>query len=83
MSYLLKTVLDELEGGGMVTTDDDLVIETLDELGISIRHDVVISANEIGILRNSIVALQVLAISNADEFLENLASKSMEVLEGF
>lgn len=82
MSYKLKTVLDELEGAGMITTDDDLVVETLnDDLGLNIHHDLVITSNESAILRNALTALQVLAISNADEFLQYLSERALEILE--
>lgn len=82
MSYKLKTVLDELEGGGMITTDDDLVIETLNnDLGLNIHHDLVITSQEIKILKNAVTYLQVLALSEGDEFLENLATEALEVLK--
>ena len=82
MSYKLKTVLDELEGGGMITTDDDLVVTTLnDDLGLNIHHDLVITSEEKAILRNALTALQVLAISDADDFLQDLAEKALDVLE--
>ena len=82
MSYKLKTVLDELESGGMITTDDDLVIEILNQdLGLNIHHDLVITSEEKQLLRNALTALQVLALSNADDFLQDLAEKSLEILE--
>ena len=82
MSYKLKTVLDELEGGGMIATDDDLVIETLNEdLGLNIHHDLVITSEEAAILKNALVPLQVLALEAADEFLENLATLALNILE--
>lgn len=81
MSYKLKSVLDELEGAGMITTDDDLVIETLNsDLGLNIHHDLVITSQEKSTLRNALTALQVLAISNADDFLQELSEKALEVL---
>lgn len=81
MSYKLKSVLDELEGAGMITTDDDLVIEALNsDLGLNIHHDLVITSQEKSTLRNALTALQVLAISNADEFLQELSEKALEVL---
>lgn len=83
MSYKLKTVLDELEGGGMITTDDDLVIKTLnDDLGLNIHHDLVITAEESHVLRNALTALQILALSNADEFLKNLAETALDAISG-
>lgn len=83
MSYKLKTVLDELEGGGMITTDDDLVIKTLSEdLGLNIHHDLVITAEERHVLRNALTALQILALSNADEFLKNLTKTALEAISG-
>jgi len=82
MSYKLKDVLDELEGGGMITTDDDLVVATLnDDLGLNIHHDLVITSEEKSIMRNALTALQVLAISNADEFLQDLSERALEILE--
>lgn len=82
MSYKLYTVLDELEGAGMTTTDDDLVIETLNkDLGLNIYHDLVITSNESAILRNALTALQVLVISNTDEFLQDLSERALEILE--
>ena len=82
MSYKLYTVLDKLEGAGMTTTDDDLVIEILNkDLGLNIYHDLVITSNESAILRNALTALQVLVISNTDEFLQDLSERALEILE--
>lgn len=36
---------------------------------------------DVNTIRNSLVALQVLALSNADEYLENLAEKGLEALD--
>jgi len=36
---------------------------------------------DVNTIRNGLVALQVLALSNADEYLENLAEKGLEALE--
>jgi len=36
---------------------------------------------EKNILRNALTALQVLAISNADEYLQELAERALEILE--
>lgn len=82
MSYKLKDVLDELEGGGMITTDDDLVVATLNgDLGLNIHHDLVITSEEKSIMRNALTALQVLAISNADDFLQDLSERALYILE--
>ena len=83
MSYKLRTVLDELEGGGMITTDDGLVVDTLNnDLGLNLYHSLGITPIEKQKLKNAITALQVLALSNADEFFEDLAEECLEVLKG-
>jgi hypothetical protein len=82
MSYKLVTILDELDGAGMISVDDDMTIETLNEaFGINIHHDLVITAHEANKIRNALVSLQVLALSNGDEFLEKLALNAMETIE--
>ena len=81
MAYKLKVVLDELEGGGMITTDGGLVIQTLnDELGINIHHDLVITSHEAQILKNGLTAFLVFALDRADDKMENLASQCLEIL---
>lgn len=83
MSYTIRTLLDELEGGGMITTDDDLVVDTLNnDLGLNLYHSLVITAIEKQKLKNAITTLQVLALSNADDFLGELAEECLEVLKG-
>lgn len=36
---------------------------------------------DVNTIRNGLVALQVLALNNADEYLENLAEKGLEALD--
>ena len=47
MSYRLKQVIEELDGGGAIIEDEDLIAETLNEdLGLNIHHDLVITTQE-------------------------------------
>jgi len=82
MSCKLKTLLHKLDGAGMIAVDDDMTIETLNEaFGINIHHDLVITSDEVKTLKNALGALQILALAESDEFLENLADKALEILE--
>ena len=82
MGYKLKTILDELDGAGMIAVDDDMTIETLNEaFGINIHHDLVITSEEINQLKNIIGALNILALSDGNEFLAELAGKASEIFE--
>lgn len=81
MSYLLKTVLDELEGGGMITTDDDLVIETLNnDLGLNIHHDKVFTTKEIEILLDTILKLIDLTPIGQQEEVSQITSEALDLL---
>lgn len=82
MSYKLKTVLDELEGAGMITTDEELVIGTLNnDLGLNIHHDLVIDAEEKQVLKTALIALQILALEGGDDVLLGLAERALKILE--
>ena len=82
MGYKLQTLLNELDGAGMIAVDDDMTIETLNEsFGINIHHDLVITSDEVKELKDAIGALKILALSECDDFLENLAEKALEILE--
>ena len=82
MSYKLNTVVDFMDENGMIITDEDLMIKQLNSrLGLNFHHDIVITSHEVQALKNALVALQILALSNSDEFLEKLADKALAILE--
>lgn len=82
MSYLLKEVIDSLDGAGFIMCDEDLAFESLnDELGLNVHHDIVITAHEIQTLRDALTSLQVFALSSDNEYFEDLAEKALNILE--
>lgn len=82
MSYKLKTVLDELDGAGMIAVDDDLTIETLNEyFGINIHHDRVLTSEELEILHNTILELQSLTPILYQDGVDQLVDSALEILE--
>lgn len=78
----LEDVLDFVDGNGTVVTDFEMVDELLrNEMGLEMEKSYVITQEQKALLKNSLTALQVLALSAADEFLKNLAEKALESLE--
>lgn len=77
----IRTLLDELDGAGIVVTDLDETMEYLHSLGRSIEDILIpLRPSELQTLRDSLTALQVLGISNCDEFIQDLAEKSLELI---
>ena len=82
MSYLLKEVIDNLDGAGFIMCDEDLAFESLnDELGLNVHHDIVITSPEIAVLGNALTSLQVWALADGNEFFVELAEKALNILE--
>ena len=79
MSYKLNTVVDFMDGNGLIITDEDLLTESLNSgMGLNLYHDLVITAHEVNKIRNALVSLQILALSNENEFLKKLTLDAME-----
>jgi len=81
MSYKLNTVVDFMDGNGLIITDEDLLTESLNSgMGLNLYHDLVITAHEASKIRNALVSLQILALSNENEFLKKLTLDAMEII---
>lgn len=82
MAYKLKTILDGLDGAGMIAVDDDLTIETLNEyFGINIYHDRVFTSPEVDILRDTILKLVELTPIGEQDYVSVIATEALEILE--
>lgn len=81
MSYRLVDVVADLETAAVVSDVKELGELLNDEFGINIYHDLIVTSREVGLLKNALTALQVLAISEADEFLENLAESALNIFD--
>ena len=76
MSYLLKEVIDNLDGAGFIMCDENLAFESLnDELGLNVHHDIVITSHEVVLLKTALDEL--LRLTNYSE----LAKDAMSILE--